>query len=206
MQGAVKTLVFLSLLHSACAHAGVFYMCKDAAGRTLTSDRPIPECADRTIREYGSNGVLKREIVPPLTAEQKREKAAEAQRRKAELAAVEEQKRSDRALLARYRSEDDIAQARQREGAPLIEQLGQQKDELAVAEKEWQAIRTAVDTQREKGNVPQMMQTKHVQALENVRVRKNAVRDSEAILARINAKYDAVLQRYRDIAQMVSSK
>jgi hypothetical protein len=206
MQGAVKTLVFLSLFHAVCAHAGVFYICKDAAGRTLTSDRPIPECADRTIREYGSNGVLKREIVPPPTAEQKREKAAEAQRRKAELAAVEEQNRSDRALLARYRSEDDIAKARQRDSAPLIEQLDLQKSELAVAEKEWQVIRTAVDTQREKGDVPQIMQTKQARALENVRTRKNAVRDSDAALARINAKYDEVLQRYRDISQMASSK
>lgn len=206
MQGAVKTLVFLSLCHPAFAHAGVFYMCKDAAGRTLTSDRPIPECADRTIREYGSNGVLKREIVPPLTAEQKREKAAEQQRRQAELAAAEEQKRADRALIARYRSEDAISEARQRASAPLIEQIGQQENELLIAEKEWQTARAAVDAQREKGDAPPAMQTRAAQSLENVRVHKNALRESKENLAQINAKYDTLLQRYRDVSRTASAQ
>ena len=200
MQGAVKTLVFLSLFYSVCAHSGVFYMCKDSAGRTLTSDRPIPECADRTMREYGNNGVLKREITPPLTAEQKRAKDADQQQRQAQQAALEEQRRTDRALLARYRSEDDIATARKRASATLIEQIAQQKDELAAADKEWQARRTAVDAQREKGEVPAAMQARLAQALEDVRARRTTLRDSEAHLAQINAKYDAVLQRYRDVA------
>lgn len=200
MQGAVKTLIFLSLFYAAGAHAGVFYMCKDSAGRTLTSDRPIPECADRTMREYGNNGVLKREITPPLTAEQKRAKEAEQQQRQAQQDALEDQRRTDRALLARYRSEEDIATARKRASANLIEQIAQQKEELAAADKDWQAKRAAVDAQREKGEVPAVMQTKLAQALENVRVRRTALRDNEAHLAQINAKYDAVLQRYRDVA------
>ncbi len=200
MRGAVKTLVILSLFCSTGTHAGVFYMCKDASGRTLTSDRPIPECADRTMREYGNNGVLKREITPPLTAEQKRAQDAEQLQRQAQQAALEEQRRTDRALLARYRSEDDIATARKRASATLIEQIAQQKDELAAADKEWQARRTAVDAQREKGEVPAAMQTRLAQALEDVRARRTTLRDSEAHLAQINAKYDAVLQRYRDVA------
>lgn len=200
MQGAVKTLFFLSLFHAACAHAGVFYMCKDASGRTLTSDRPIGECADRTLREYGSNGVLKREITPPLTAEQRRAKEAEQQRLQAEKTALEDQRRTDRALLARYRSEEDIATARRRATVALIEQVAQQKEEFSAADKEWQTIRATVDAQREKGEVPAAMQTRLVQALENVRMRRTVLRESEASLAQINAKYDAVLQRYRDVA------
>jgi hypothetical protein len=200
MQGAVKTLVFLSLSYSIGAHAGVFYMCKDASGRTLTSDRPIPECADRTMREYGNNGVLKREITPPLTAEQKRAKEIERQQRQAQQVALEEQRRTDRALLARYRSEEDIEAARKRSSATLIEQVEQQKVELAVADKEWQTARAAVDARREQGEVPPALQAKLVQALENLRVRRTLLRESEGSLSQINAKYDTVMQRYRDVA------
>ncbi len=199
MKGVVKTLFFLSSFGTAFAHAGI-YMCKDAAGRTLTSDRPIPECADRTVREYGNNGVLKREISPPLTAAQKREKALEQQKRHAEVAAAEEQRRADRALAARYRSEGDIDTARKRDSATVTEQIAQQKAELASAEKEWKKAQAAVEAQRKKGSVPAAMQATLTQSLENARVRKKALHESEDNLAQINAKYDAVLQRYRDIA------
>lgn len=202
MQAAVRTLRLLSLLSVFCAassHAGTFYMCKDANGRTFTSDRPISECANRPLREYGSNGVLKREIAAPLTPEQKREQALQEQQRQDELAALEEQKRSDRALLARYRNEGDIAIARKRACAATNEQIVQQKKELAATEAEWQATQAAVDARQDKGKVPPAMRDKLAEALENVRVQKAALRDNEIALAQINAKYDAVLRHYRKI-------
>ena len=67
MKSAYKTLFFLSICIAPGAHATIF-MCKDASGRTITSDRPIPECAERTVWEYGNTGSLKREIAAPLTA------------------------------------------------------------------------------------------------------------------------------------------
>lgn len=208
MQGAVRTLRFLSLLSLLCAassHAGTFYMCKDANGRTFTSDRPISECANQPLREYGSNGVLKREIAAPLTPEQKRELALQEQQRQEELAAIEEQKRSDRALLARYRSENDIAVARERACAARNEQIAQQKNELAAAEKEWQAVQAAVDARQDKGTVPAAMRDKLAKSLETVRLHKAALRDNEIALAQINAKYDAVLRRYRKIVGQSSA-
>ena len=45
------------------------YVCTDARGRTLTSDRPPPECADRPVRELRSDGSVRRVIEPPLSAE-----------------------------------------------------------------------------------------------------------------------------------------
>lgn len=205
MQGVARTLFFLSLFCAACAHAGTFYMCKDASGRTFTSDRPIPECADRPLREYGGNGVLRREIAAPLTPEQKRELALQEQRRQEELAEIEERKRSDRALLARYRSEDDIAAARERACAATNEQIAQQKSELAAVEKEWQAAQAAVDARQDKGAVPAAMRDKLAKSLETVRLHKAALRDNEIALARINAKYDALLQRYRKIVGQSSA-
>ena len=84
------------------ADAQNIYTCVDSKGRTITADRPIPECADRSQREMTPSGVLKRNLGPALTDH---EQAAqdEKDRRLAEKRAREaEDKRRDRALLQRY--------------------------------------------------------------------------------------------------------
>ncbi len=78
------------------------YTCVDAKGRTITADRPIVECIDRTQRELSQSGLLKRQMGPSLTAH---EQAAqdEKDRRAAEIRAREaEDRRRDKALLQRY--------------------------------------------------------------------------------------------------------
>ena len=74
----------------------------DAKGRTLTADRPIAECVDRTQRALSSSGLVKRQISPSLTAheqaiqDEKDSRAAETRAREAE------DRRRDKALLLRY--------------------------------------------------------------------------------------------------------
>lgn len=84
------------------AAAQSIYTCVDAKGRTITADRPIAECIDRTQRELSRSGLVKRQVGPSLTAyevaaqEEKEKLAAEVRAREAE------EKRRDRALLLRY--------------------------------------------------------------------------------------------------------
>lgn len=95
------------------AVSGATYTCTDAAGRNITSDRPIPQCANREQRILGPTGVERGRIAPALSDEEKA--AAQAQARKAQLAQqqAKEQRRSDAALLARYpaRQHHDAARA-----------------------------------------------------------------------------------------------
>lgn len=205
MKGAVKTLFFLSMFVTQGAHAAIF-MCKDASGRTLTSDRPIPECADRAIREYGNNGAIKREIAAPLTAEQKREKLLQEERKKIELATAEEQRKSDRALSARYRTAEEIVSARKRDTAVISEQIAQQKKALSLADKEKTETLAAVEAQKKRGVVPAGLQYKHDRAEQSARELKIRVSESEAELAQVHAKYDVTLQRYREITKVVSAR
>lgn len=198
MKGAYKTLFFLSICIAPGAHATIF-MCKDASGRTITSDRPIPECADRAVREYGNNGVVRRELPAPLTAEQKHEKQLQEEKKKAEQAAAEEQKKADRALSARYRSEEDIATARKRDAGIINDQITQQKKALSVADKDWKETQVAVEAQKKKGMVPPGMQYKLDRADQTVRDLKVRIIESEVELAQVHAKYDVTLQRYREI-------
>jgi hypothetical protein len=201
MRAALKTLLLCSSLAATSAHADIF-MCKDASGRTLTSDRPIPECADRAMREYSNKGQLRKEIAAPLTAQQKREAAEKQEKEKAEQAAADEQKRENRALLARYRSEEDIIAARQRDSAVLNDQLARQKAELAAAEKEW----SAADATQKAGRKPTPdANVRAAKSAQKVLDARAAMRDTQTDLARINAKYDQILQHYRDITQTTAS-
>ncbi|MDO9419068.1 MAG: DUF4124 domain-containing protein [Herminiimonas sp.] len=199
MIGAAKTLFCFSICIASGAHATIF-MCRDASGRTLTSDRPIPECADRIVREYGNTGTLKREIAAPLTAEQKREKQLQDDKKKAEAIAADEQKKSDRALSARYRSEEDITIARKRDTSVISDQIAQQKKALSVAYKDLIDAQVTVEAQKKKGLVSAGMQYKLDRADQTVRDLNVRVSDSEVELAQVHAKYDVTLQRYREIA------
>ncbi|MBL7091663.1 DUF4124 domain-containing protein [Acidovorax sp.] len=78
------------------------YTCVDRNGRRLTADRPIAECLDREQRELGPSGIVRRQIGPSLTEQERA--AQEVQRRKeAEARARElEDRRRERALTARY--------------------------------------------------------------------------------------------------------
>jgi hypothetical protein len=199
---AVKILFLCSSVVATAAHADIF-MCKDANGRTLTSDRPIPECANRAIREYSNKGQLKKEIAAPLTPQQKRALAEHEEKQRAAQIAADEQKREDRALIARYRSENDIANARQRDTASLNEQLARQKAELAAAEKKWS---TADAAQKAAGKPTPDSQVRVAKGAQKVLDARAAMRDVQDDLARVNAKYDQILQRYREIMQAASAQ
>ena len=84
------------------AAAQSIYSCVDSKGRKLTSDRPIAECSDRTQRELSSQGTTKRIIGPTLTAQERSAQEAKEKAALEERTAALEEKRRDRALLARY--------------------------------------------------------------------------------------------------------
>lgn len=78
------------------------YSCTDKNGRRLTSDRPIAECIDREQRELSPTGTVRRVIGPTLSENERA--LVEVQRRKdlEERQRIEEDRRRDRVLLARY--------------------------------------------------------------------------------------------------------
>lgn len=83
------------------ASSGI-YSCTDARGRTITSDRRIPDCIDREQRELNPSGTTRRLIEPSYTGQEQAER--DERKRQATLAAVRlaEERRRERALLIRY--------------------------------------------------------------------------------------------------------
>ena len=84
------------------AMAQSIYTCTDAKGRKITSDRPVADCVDRTQQELTPQGTVKRVMGPTLTAQ---ERAAQDEKDKAAMELrlqAQEEKRRNRAILARY--------------------------------------------------------------------------------------------------------
>lgn len=84
------------------AWAQGIYTCVDRHGRRLTADRPIAECSDREQRELSSTGTVRRNIGPMLSDVERDELEARKRKEAEERSKVQEQRRRERALLARY--------------------------------------------------------------------------------------------------------
>lgn len=89
-----------------------FYTCKDNSGHVVTSDRPIPECANRPTQIYQDNGILKNQLSAEPTPEQRRMAQLQEQQQAKEAARQEDIKREQRYLLTHYPNEDAIEVAR----------------------------------------------------------------------------------------------
>ena len=197
---AGKRLALLCLLAPALALAqGKIYICKDAAGRTLTSDRPIAECSTRPMREMDRNGITRREIAAPLTADEKKQAQEEARARKAEELAAVEQRRSDAAILSRFRSEDDIVDSGRRNVAIVQENVKREKQVLAAAEKRQQAAEA--DYAQLSGTEPRSayLRQRLEEADRGVSGSRRRLDDYEAEILLINTRTETTLERFREL-------
>lgn len=185
------------LAASTCVHAEI-YICKDASGRTITADRPIPECADRAMRQLDANGLTRREIAAPLTPEQKRARDALEEKRRVDKAAADEQRLYDNALMTRYRNEDDIALARKRAIDLLNDQMKIDTAVLARENKEMKAAQAVVAGA--KAAVPAVDRRHLEEAVRAVESRLESVSQRLAEIDRTHQKFDLALKRLREIA------
>jgi hypothetical protein len=205
MKRATGIVFYLSALMPLTVNAQII-MCKDVSGRTFTSDYPIPECIDRPAREFGRNGVLKREIPAPLTAEQKRQQQLDEEKRKAEEAAAAEQKQIDRAILSRYRNEGEIELARKRTLDLVEEKIKRETIALAAAEKRYKETQTELGLLKTKKSIPPAALHQQDEAEFIINRAKIKIQEYEAEMAQINSQHDATLKRYRELTRSTAAK
>jgi hypothetical protein len=193
-------LGLLCLLAPAVALAQAkIYVCKDAAGHTLTSDRPIAECSTRPMREMDRNGITRREIPAPFTAEEKRKAEQEARTRRAEEDAMAERQRNDRAILARFRSEDDIIGIGHRNAAIVQENVKREKQVLAAAEKRQQDVEAELAQLPGGASRPAYLRQRLEEADRAVNGSRRRLDDYDAEILLINTRTDATLARFREL-------
>jgi hypothetical protein len=174
------------------------YVCTTPGGRTLTGDRPPPECQNVQIRELNRDGSVRRIIEPPLTSEQRKKRDDEEKARRERERAAQEQLRKDRALLEAYAGEDEIESARDRvlaERQALIDRANQQL-------KEFKIDRKRLEDEAEFYAKREMPEKLKRALADNTSLQEQQLRQIEDIRAdmqRINEHYDSDLRRYREL-------
>ena len=180
--------------------SGGIYTCVDRNGRRLTADGPIAECLDREQRELGPSGIVRRQIGPSLTEQERA--AQEVQRRKeAEARARElEERRRERALTARYpdKAAHDV------ERAAAIQLVD---DVTATAEKrlvELAQQRKAFDVEMEfykkdPNKAPMTLRRKIAENEESIAEQQRFIAGQDQEKRRVHQRFDVELAQLRKL-------
>ena len=180
--------------------SGGIYTCVDRNGRRLTADRPIAECLDREQRELGPSGIVRRQIGPSLSEQERA--AQEAQRRKeAEARARElEERRRERVLTARYpdKATHDV------ERAAAIQMVD---DVTATAEKrlvELAQQRKAFDVEMEfykkdPSKAPMSLRRKIAENEESIAEQQRFIAGQDQEKRRVHQRFDVELAQLRKL-------
>lgn len=198
-KGRIIILVSATLSFSPFVAAEI-YSCKDATGRVITSDRPIPECADRAVTVRKNVGQAAKEIPRPLTPEERRKAQAEEARQKELAIAEEERQKQERYLLTHYRNEDDIERDRK-------EKLNSVKEKIRIGNEQIQFVtKLLTDLEAEKLRRPQASPAESASFDNRANALRNSIKKTqdsnyaaETEQAKINAQFDAILKQYREI-------
>lgn len=172
------------------------YACTTADGRKLTSDRPILECLSKEQRVLNNDGSVRGMHPPSLTAEERAEKEARERQALAAKLAQQDAVRRDRNLVARY--PDEATHRRAREASLDTVRVAMKTSEIRLRELANERKPIADEAEFYRGK---RLPAKLRQALDandaSVEAQRSAVQTQEAELARINALYDAELERLR---------
>lgn len=180
------------------AHAQI-YICKDVNGRTMTSDRPIPECATRPMRELGSNGVTRREIAAPLTAAQKHQREIDADRLRSETEAALEVRRRDVAMLERFRSESEINGAHKRAIEDIQENIRRENITLVLAEKNLKEAQLESEGRKSKNGMALVPTRRFDDAKAALTAQIGLIRQQKSDLLKVDIWFDETLKRFREL-------
>ena len=194
------TLGFAAAMLAPALHAQSIYNCTDGKGRNITSDRPIRDCIDREQRELNASGTTRRLVGPSLTAQELSVVEAREQRQAEEVARQAEDRRRDRALLARYKNKDGhdsergealtqvdavIAAAKKRVG-----ELAREREQL-MAEMEFYV--------KDPVKAPPSLKRQVSENEHSVALQQRFIGDQDAEKTRINARFDEELSRLKPL-------
>lgn len=179
---------------------GSIYTCVDRNGRRLTADRPIPECVDREQRELGPSGIVRRQIGPTLT-EQERAALEVRQRKEAEeRSRALEERRRERALMSRY--PDKAAHDVERKAA-----IQMVEDVAAAAQKrivELRQQRQAMDTEMEfykkdPNKAPMTLRRKIAENDDSIAEQQRFIGGQDDEKRRVHQRFDVELANLRKL-------
>ena len=190
--------------HSQIVLPGV-YTCVDGKGRKLTADRPIPECTDREQKVLNPSGTVQARIGPTLTAQERAALEQKAKKEAEDAARIGDEKRRDRALLARYPSKavhDNERTEALAQITVVVKAATTRSDELARQ-------RVAIDAEMEfykkdPSKAPAYIRRQLEENIQSQAVQKRFIAEQEAESRRVNVRFDDELTRLRQLWTTIS--
>jgi len=189
---------------SACAQSGI-YVCVDGKGRKLTSDRPIPDCADREQKELNASGTVRR-VLPPamsdieLAREQdRRRKMADDKQREADL------RRLQRQLVMRYPQQAAHDAERGRALQAVEDSVASAQKRIADLEAERRRIDEQAEGYPSPAAWPETLKRQVQDNEQQVEAQRRYIASQQQEKARINAQFDQELATLRQLWQRNSS-
>ena len=197
MPTRLRIILFIICAFCSSATFADFFSCKDSAGRLITSDHPIAECSDKTLKVHANNGVVKKSATDAFE---------KAQRRNADAIPKEESKEEKQVqkdklyLLTHYPNLSDIEEARHKAISILEEKIKEQNRIIANNNNDIAANRNQ-QVQAAKTKPGDMM---HLKFAENQLLQIQA--DAEKMIAnyrqeqqKTNLKFEALHKQYIDL-------
>jgi hypothetical protein len=192
-RACAASLLLAGLLGPAGAQG--IYACVDAKGRNLTADRPIAECLDREQKELNASGTLRRKVGPSLTPQERAAEEEKARKAAEERDHLAEEKKRERALLARYPSR--ASHDKERATA-----LGVVDDVIATAHKrsldlaaQRKALEAEAALQRDRSKVPAALMRQLDEVDKQAAGQQRFLAEQDAEKKRISARFDEELGR-----------
>lgn len=180
--------------------ANGIYTCTDAQGRKLNSDRLIPECADREQKVLNPSGTVRTVVGPTLTGPERAQLEARRQREADEAARQAEEKRRERALVARYpnRTVHDKERAEALAQVAVVRQAALNRiDELKRQRK---SLDTEMEFYAQTPNRAPATLKRQIDDNERSRVvQEKFVSEQDAEMARVNARFDEELAHLQQL-------
>ncbi len=183
---------------AADAPAPLIYSCVDAAGKRLTSDRPIAECNAREQRVLNADGSVKRVLPPTLTADERADAEARERDAMAERAARQDAIRRDRNLMLRF--PDEAAHRKARESA-----LDDVRKSLRLSEARVAALQAERKPLMDEAefyagtSMPRKLRGQIDANDASLEAQRALVQNQQLEVVRINRLYDAELERVKKL-------
>lgn len=176
------------------------YSCTDSRGRTITADRPIPDCIDREQRELNPSGTTRRKVEPTYTAREQAERDERDRLAQLQAARQVEERRRERALLVRYPN----AAAHDRERAEALVQIDVVIQAARKRLGELAEDRKKIDDELEfykndPGKAPDAVRRKIDDNAKSVAVQNRFIGEQEEEKKRLNARFDEEATRLKPL-------
>ena len=192
-------LIFALVASSSATAAGSLFCCVDATGKQVCGDLLPQACYGRAYRELGDNGRTLRNVEAPMTAEQRTQRAAEEEQRKADEAALKEKQRKDQALLNTYGSEKDIEAMRLRAQEDVQKSIKDAEAQIVSIRARRKKFEDEAEFYKKKTPPPDVQKGLRDTDSE-IKSEESIIESKQKELDIIRAKYDDDLKRYRELS------